>query len=103
MMRSGLGVSANAHVKLDILSVNSWQMQAEVAEKYSNEHMNAFLVGDAAHRFPPAGGFGMNSGLQDVHNLAWKLAMVCQGRASPTLLSTYGHGEMTSLRPHIGG
>ena len=35
---------------------------------------NAFLAGDAAHRFPPAGGFGMNTGIQDAHNLAWKLA-----------------------------
>ena len=34
----------------------------------------AFLAGDAAHRFPPAGGFGMNTGIQDAHNLAWKLA-----------------------------
>ena len=32
------------------------------------------LAGDAAHRFPPAGGFGMNTGIQDAHNLAWKLA-----------------------------
>lgn len=35
---------------------------------------NVFLTGDAAHRFPPAGGFGMNTGIQDAHNLAWKLA-----------------------------
>ena len=33
-----------------------------------------FLAGDAAHQFPPAGGFGMNTGIQDAHNLAWKLA-----------------------------
>jgi FAD binding domain len=33
-----------------------------------------FLAGDAAHCFPPAGGFGMNTGIQDAHNLAWKLA-----------------------------
>ena len=41
---------------------------------------NVFLAGDAAHRFPPAGGFGMNTGIQDAHNLAWKLAA---GTASP--------------------
>jgi len=40
-----------------------------------------FLAGDAAHRFPPAGGFGMNTGIQDAHNLAWKLAAVLQGAA----------------------
>lgn len=38
-----------------------------------------FLVGDAAHRFPPAGGFGMNTGVQDAHNLAWKLALALHG------------------------
>jgi FAD binding domain len=38
-----------------------------------------FLAGDAAHRFPPAGGFGMNTGIQDAHNLAWKLAAVLHG------------------------
>jgi hypothetical protein len=49
---------------------------------------NAFLAGDAAHRFPPAGGFGMNTGIQDAHNLAWKLAggtscpHLCQGKLS---------------------
>ncbi len=41
-----------------------------------------FLAGDAAHRFPPAGGFGQNTGIQDAHNLAWKLAAVLQGLAS---------------------
>ena len=44
------------------------------------------LAGDAVHRFPPAGGFGMNTGLQDAHNLAWKLFYVAYGRARPSLL-----------------
>jgi 2-polyprenyl-6-methoxyphenol hydroxylase-like FAD-dependent oxidoreductase len=38
----------------------------------------ALPAGDAAHRFPPAGGFGMNTGVQDAHNLAWKLAALQQ-------------------------
>jgi 2,4-dichlorophenol 6-monooxygenase len=48
-----------------------------------------FLAGDAAHRFPPTGGFGLNTGVQDAHNLAWKLALVLAGRASDGLLDTY--------------
>jgi len=52
-----------------------------------------FLVGDAAHRFPPAGGFGLNTGIQDAHNLAWKLALVVKGDASQQLLHTYHTGK----------
>jgi 2-polyprenyl-6-methoxyphenol hydroxylase-like FAD-dependent oxidoreductase len=48
-----------------------------------------FLAGDAAHIHSPAGGQGMNTGLQDAYNLAWKLALVNAGHASPALLDTY--------------
>ncbi len=53
---------------------------------------NVFLAGDAAHIHSPVGGQGMNTGLQDAHNLAWKLALVIQGRADPKLLDSY-HAE----------
>lgn len=49
----------------------------------------AFVVGDAAHIHSPAGGQGMNTGLQDAANLGWKLALVLQGRAPDSLLDTY--------------
>lgn len=48
-----------------------------------------FLAGDAAHIHSPAGGLGMNTGMQDAYNLAWKLALVLQGKAPDTLLDTY--------------
>lgn len=49
-----------------------------------------FLAGDAAHTLPPTrGGYGANTGIDDVHNLAWKLQLVLEGRASPALLETY--------------
>ena len=48
-----------------------------------------FLFGDAAHVHSPMGGQGMNTGLQDAYNLAWKLALVISERADPTLLDTY--------------
>jgi 2-polyprenyl-6-methoxyphenol hydroxylase-like FAD-dependent oxidoreductase len=48
-----------------------------------------FLAGDAAHLFTPVGAQGMNTGLQDAHNLAWKLAMVAGGKAVPEILFTY--------------
>jgi len=58
-----------------------------VAERFQNGRV--FLAGDAAHRFPPTGGFGANIGIQDAHNLAWKLAAVLHGWAGPRLLETY--------------
>jgi 2-polyprenyl-6-methoxyphenol hydroxylase-like FAD-dependent oxidoreductase len=53
-----------------------------------------FLLGDAAHIHSPAGAQGMNTGLQDAYNLAWKLALVLQGRADAALLDTYGEERM---------
>lgn len=50
---------------------------------------NAFIAGDAAHIHPPTGGQGMNTGIQDAYNLAWKLALVTQSKAAPGLLDSY--------------
>ncbi len=50
---------------------------------------NVLLAGDAAHIHPPIGGLGMNTGLQDAHNLSWKLALVSRGIAGTTLLDSY--------------
>ena len=50
----------------------------------------AFVLGDAAHIHSPAGGQGMNTGIQDAHNLAWKLALVWRGQAPESLLDSYG-------------
>jgi hypothetical protein len=58
-----------------------------VAERYRAGPI--FLAGDAAHHMPPTGGFGLNTGVQDAHNLAWKLAAVLNGWAAPGLLDTY--------------
>jgi 2-polyprenyl-6-methoxyphenol hydroxylase-like FAD-dependent oxidoreductase len=50
---------------------------------------HAFVAGDAAHIHSPVGGQGMNTGMQDAHNLAWKLAMVVRGEAHESLLDSY--------------
>ena len=70
-----------------IKSVQSWAMTAQVAEAFRRDRV--FLVGDAAHRFPPTGGLGLNTGVADAHNLAWKLDWVCRYEATPELLDTY--------------
>lgn len=73
--------------KLEIRSCGSWVMTAQVADHF--QMGNVFLVGDAAHRFPPTGGYGLNTGVQDAHNLAWKLAAVLNKGTSPRLLESY--------------
>ncbi|EHP42451.1 PheA/TfdB family FAD-binding monooxygenase [Cupriavidus basilensis OR16] len=85
MLRAALG---ERHLPLRITSLSNWTMQAHIAEPYSKGR--AFLVGDAAHRFPPTGGLGLNTGAADAHNLAWKLALVMNGKAGKGLLGTYG-------------
>lgn len=74
---------------VQVLDIKPWVMHAEVAEKYTGCNNRVILVGDAAHRFPPAGGFGMNTGVQDAHNLAWKLGLLLNGVAGPSILQTY--------------
>ncbi|WP_460441458.1 FAD-dependent monooxygenase [Amycolatopsis stemonae] len=83
-VRDAVGVPDLA---VEVESVRSWQMDAKVAAHWRRG--NVFLLGDAAHRFPPTGGFGMNSSIQDAHNLAWKVHAVLAGWAGPGLLDSY--------------
>lgn len=84
LVRRALGTDAHPFT---IRTISPWTMTAQVAERYREGRV--FLVGDAAHRFPPTGGMGLNTGVQDAHNLVWKLCAVDGGWASPALLDTY--------------
>jgi len=84
LIRAAIGEYAGP-VELETLS--SWTMSAQVAERFRDDRI--FLAGDAAHRFPPTGGLGLNSGVQDVHALTWRLAAVLAGTAAPRLLDSY--------------
>jgi len=68
--------------------VGFWDLRIAVAGEYRRGRV--FIAGDAAHSHPPYGGFGLNSGLEDVANLGWKLAAVLDGWAGDRLLDTYG-------------
>ena len=84
LVRQGAGVP---DLDVEILGVAPWTAAAQVAERFKSGQV--FLAGDAAHHMPPTGGFGLNTGVQDVQNLAWKLAGVHHGWAGSTLLDTY--------------
>lgn len=64
-----------------------YTFHARMADRWREDRM--FLAGDAAHLSPPFAGQGMNSGIRDAHNLAWKLATVVNGQLGPRLLDTY--------------
>jgi putative polyketide hydroxylase len=72
------------------LKVLGFSIGAQVARQYRAGRV--FLAGDAARINPPTGGLGGNTGIQDAHNLGWKLAAVLRGQAGPALLDTY-HDE----------
>ncbi|CAA0082195.1 2,4-dichlorophenol 6-monooxygenase [Halioglobus japonicus] len=74
-------------VPVKVAFKGTWQMTAQVAERFSSD--NVFLIGDSAHRFPPTGGLGLNSGAGDVHNLIWKIAAHLQHGAPAELLASY--------------
>ena len=74
-------------IESEIVSVLPWEATESIAVKFQDNRI--FLVGDSAHIMPPTGGFGSNTGIQDAHNLAWKLAAVIKGKANPKLLETY--------------
>ena len=61
--------------------IGFWDLRVEVAKTYRQGR--AFVAGDAAHSHPPYGAFGLNSGLDDVANLSWKLAAVLEGPPDP--------------------
>lgn len=84
LVREALGDPA---LVVELENVQRWNSCADWAERFQEGRV--FVAGDAAHNMPPTGGFGGNTGVQDGHNLAWKLALVLRGLAGHELLSTY--------------
>ncbi len=71
----------------EILFTSAWTPHLLLAESYGRGRV--FLAGDAAHQYNPTGGYGMNTGIGDAMDIAWKLAMVHHGFAGPNLLASY--------------
>ena len=83
-------ILADTQLQLDIYQVN-WFSTYKVHSRRVNRFSEGrcFLAGDAAHIHSPAGAQGMNTGIQDGYNLAWKLALVVRGEANARILETY--------------
>jgi 2-polyprenyl-6-methoxyphenol hydroxylase-like FAD-dependent oxidoreductase len=118
LIRKAIGLP---RLDVTILSILPWEAASRIANHYQVGRV--FLAGDAAHIMPPKGAYGANTGIQDAHNLAWKLAAVLRNVANTDLLTTYeqerkpvaqfatnqsilnltdGKGRMHSLIPAIG-
>jgi 2-polyprenyl-6-methoxyphenol hydroxylase-like FAD-dependent oxidoreductase len=80
--RSGLGIQAS-----DPVWLSRFHISHRKVEQW--RRLRVFLAGDAAHIHSPAGGQGMNTGMQDAFNLGWKLALVVRGMAPAQLLASY--------------
>ena len=88
-------IKQDAELELDITKVNwfsTYKVHTRHVEKFSSGR--CFLAGDAAHIHTPAGAQGMNTGIQDGYNLAWKLALVLKGAASEKLLESYNQERL---------
>lgn len=83
LIRKGAGTDFD----FEILSTNSWISRKLVADSFGGGR--AYLAGDAAHQLNPSGGFGMNTGVGDAVDLAWKLGAVIEGWGGPELLPSY--------------
>ena len=88
-------IKLDTDIEIDITQVNwfsTYKVHTRHVDKFSVGR--CFLAGDAAHIHSPAGAQGMNTGIQDGYNLAWKLAWVLQGNASGELLTTYNEERL---------
>jgi 2,4-dichlorophenol 6-monooxygenase len=74
-------------IDVEVEDISLWTNNRAYMTRYSSGRV--FCLGDACHRHPPNNGLGANTSIQDSYNLAWKLAQVLRGTASPSLLSTY--------------
>jgi len=92
-------IKEEAQVDLDITHVewfSTYKVHTRHVERFSSGR--CFLAGDSAHIHTPAGGQGMNTGIQDAYNLAWKLALVIKGAAAERILDTYNEERLPNAK-----
>lgn len=74
-------------IEVELLNCSHWGLGSQIADRYRSK--NVFLVGDSAHRYPPSGGLGLNTGVGDAQNIAWKIAAVLKQWGWSDLLDSY--------------
>ncbi|KAJ5889094.1 hypothetical protein N7495_009135 [Penicillium taxi] len=102
-------------LNINLLSISHWMVASIVAQRFRSKLNRVFLVGDAAHRIPPWGALGVNTGVQDAFNLIWKLAFALRGdqKDVDTLLDSYeaerrpialrvAQSSLLNLKSHAG-
>ncbi|MFZ1701593.1 MAG: FAD-dependent monooxygenase [Pyrinomonadaceae bacterium] len=92
-------IELDTELDLDISNVNwfsAYKVHSRAVDAFSKGR--CFVAGDAAHIHTPAGAQGMNTGIQDGYNLAWKLALACKGGNSERLLATYNEERLPNAR-----
>ena len=92
-------IRKDAELELDITKVN-WFSTYKVHTRHVNKFSEGrcFLAGDSAHIHTPAGAQGMNTGIQDGYNLAWKMALVLKGKAEKKILETYNEERLENAK-----
>lgn len=93
-VRALLARNVAAPSRLNIIRARAYTHHSRIAALFTVGRV--CLAGDAAHLMPPWAGQGLNSGIRDAANVAWKIAAIVQGRAHPNILETYG----AERRPH---
>ncbi|HEY0324132.1 MAG TPA: FAD-dependent monooxygenase [Pyrinomonadaceae bacterium] len=90
-------IKKDTELDLDITNVN-WFSTYKVHSRHVNKFSmgRCFLAGDSAHIHTPAGAQGMNTGIQDGYNLAWKIALVLKGQAGEKILGTYNEERLVN-------
>ncbi len=76
-----------AEFEIEFRHIGFWDLRISHAKTYQNDRI--FIAGDAAHSHPPYGGYGINTGFEDVRNLSWKLTAMLQGWGGEHLLASY--------------
>jgi len=95
-LRAAIERAVGCAFDFDIVSIMPWTRRELIADRYGTSRV--FLVGDSAHQLSPTGGFGMNTGIQEAVDLAWKLAARLAGWGGDALLASYEPERRRSRR-----